>query len=304
MKSMTELISREAQATYQRFMDSRVEYIDFRNRDNRTLTAANSKYIGSFSRLEDVQIRKFTKNGVKLEEILTPGAREDKIIYYIHGGGFVTGEPAWGYFYAVEVARRARRKIIAVDYRLAPEHPFPAGVEDCVAGYEWLIESGARPEDTVFLGESAGANLVLALTVACKQRGLPMPAAQACVSPVVDLTFPFPSFVDRNERENIISKNQADDTRANYLSNGGAEDALASPYRADVAGFPPTYHVVGTEEMLFDDSIRMHEKLLKAGVDARLKVWEGMFHTFVMIDLPESWQCIADIAEFFDEVNG
>lgn len=301
---MTELTSKEAQAMYRFFMDSRVEYVDFHDRDNRALTAANSRNIRGFSRLENVRIRKFTGNSAKMEEILVPDAREDKYIYYIHGGGFVTGEPAWGYFYAVEVAKKSRRRMIAIDYRLAPEHPFPAGIEDCVTGYEWMLQNGARPEDTVFLGESAGANLVLALTAACKQRGIPMPAALTCVSPVVDLSFPFSSFTGRNERECILSKNQADDTRENYLVNGAEDDALASPYRADVTGFPPVYHVVGTEEMLFDDSIRMHEKLLRAGVDARLTVWEGMFHTFVMMDLPESWQCIGDIAGFFNEVNG
>lgn len=300
---MTELISKEAQAIYQNFMNNRVEYVDFHNRDNRALTAANSKFIRRFSRLEDVQIRKFTGNNVKLEEILVPNAREDKYIYYIHGGGFVTGEPAWGYYYAVEVAKQTRRRIVAVDYRLAPEHPFPAGIEDCIAGYEWMLQDGARPEDTVFLGESAGGNLVLALTVACKQRGIPMPAALTCVSPVADATFPFPSYASRNERDCILPKNQADDTRENYLVNGGGEDVLASPYLADVTGFPPTYHVVATEEMLFDDSIKMHEKLLKAGVDARLRVWEGLFHTFVMLEMPESWQCIGDIAGFFNEVN-
>lgn len=131
-----------------------------------------------------------------------------------------------------------------------------------------------------------------------------MPAALCPVSPVVDVTFPFPAYTERNERECVLPKNQAEDVRLHYLKNGGGEDPLASPYRADVTGFPPTYHIVATEEMLFDDSIYMHEKLLKAGVDARLKVWEGMWHTFCMMDLPESRQVIADIADYFNEIAG
>ena len=127
-----------------------------------------------------------------------------------------------------------------------------------------------------------------------------MPGAMCPISPVVDLDFPFPAYTERNERECILPKNQADDVRLNYLQGKGTDDVLASPYRADVTGFPPTYHIVSTEEILFDDSIYMHEKLLRAGVDARLKVWEGMWHTFCMMDLPESRQVIKDIADFFN----
>ena len=144
-----------------------------------------------------------------------------------------------------------------------------------------------------------GANLALALTAACRMRGIAMPSAICSVSPVVDVTFPFSSYTERCGRECILPENQAQDVKEHYLKNGGGEDPLASPIRADVSGFPPTYHIVSTEEMLFDDSIRMHEKLLKAGVDATLKVWEGMWHTFCMTDLPESRQVIRDIAKFF-----
>lgn len=303
MKSMTELISPKAQEAFAGFMSTRVEYGVFTGRDLKAVTKGNSEFFAQFADLRDLEIRRFSDKDVRMEDIKIPGAREDKYIFYIHGGGFVTGEPAWGYFYAVEAAKRSRRNIFSVDYRLGPEYPFPIGPEDCIYGYQYLLGMGIKPENIVMLGESSGGNLILAVCAACKERGIPMPAAICPVSPVVDLDFPFPSYTERNERECILPKNQRDDVHMNYLPNGGADSVLASPYRADVTGFPPTYHIVATEEMLFDDSIYMHEKLLRAGVDARLKVWEGMWHTFCMMDLPESRQVIADIAAYFDEMD-
>lgn len=303
MKHLTELISEQSQKTFEQFMSNRAEYGVFEGRDLPAMTKGNSAFIAQFANLEGVDIKKYTIGGVKLEEITVPGAREDKYIYYIHGGGFITGEPAWGYYYAVETARLTQRKMLAVDYRLGPEYPFPQGAEDCIRGYRWLLESGINEKDIMFLGESSGGNLILAVCAACKQRNIPMPAALCPVSPVVDLDFPFPSYKTRNERECILPKNQADDVRINYLQGKDASDILASPYRADVSGFPPTYHIVATEEMLFDDSIYMHEKLLKSGVDAKLTVWEGMWHTFCMMDLPESRRVIADIADYFNTIE-
>ena len=303
MKSMKEFISPEAQKQFDEFASFRSEYGVFEGRDLRAITQANTAFFGQFADLEGTEIHRFTAKGVNLEEIKVSGARKDKYIFYIHGGGFVIGEPAWGYYYAVEAAKQTHRNILAVDYRLGPDHPFPAAPEDCIKGYEWLLETGIKPEDVVMLGESSGGNLILAVSAACKDRGLPMPAALCPISPVVDLDFPFPSYSERNDREIILPKNQKDDVRMNYLFDQDAGSILASPYRADVTGFPPTYHIVATEEMLFDDSIYMHEKLLKAGVDARLKVWEGMWHTFCMMDLPESRQVIKDIADFFNEIG-
>ncbi|HCG60797.1 MAG TPA: hypothetical protein DEV97_12470 [Lachnospiraceae bacterium] len=303
MKSMTKLISRESQEKYTMFLSGRAEYGVFEGRDLAAATKGNSAFIASFADLEGVDIRRFEADGVRLEDISIPGAEKGKYIYYIHGGGFVVGEPAWGYFYAVEAAKLSHRNILAVDYRLGPDYPFPAGPEDCIKGYEWMLNSGIQPEDIVMLGESSGGNLILAVCAACKVRGIPMPKALCPVSPVVDLDFPFPSYTERNERECILPKNQRDDVKMNYLKDMTADDILASPYRADVTGFPSTYHIVASEEMLFDDSIYMHEKLLRSGVDAKLKVWEGMWHTFCMIDLPESRQVIRDIADFFNEVG-
>lgn len=303
MKTMTELISPEAQEKFEMFMSGRAEYGVFEGRDLKAFTKNNSDFIAQFADLEGVEINKFEADGVKLEKILIPGARDDKYIYFIHGGGFIIGEPAWGYFYAVEAAKQAKRNIIAVDYRLGPDYPFPAGPEDCITGYKWMLDSGIKAEDIVFLGESSGGNLILAVCAACKERNLPMPAALCPVSPVVDLDFPFPAYTERGDRDCILPKNQADDVKMNYLMEYDASSILASPYRADVTGFPPTYHIVATEEILFDDSIYMHEKLLRSGVDARLKVWEGMWHTFCMMDLPESRICIKDIADFFNEIG-
>lgn len=296
-------ISAQAQAVYDQMHQSRELYPDLSKRNYPLATQQTSAFVRSFAHLDDVKIEKKFANGVRLEVISVPGAAPDKFLYYIHGGGFVLGEPAWGYYYAVETARQCGRNIIAVDYRLAPEHPFPAGPEDCIAGYQWMLQSGIAPQNIIFLGESSGGNLILSVAAACRLRNIPLPAALCPISPVVDLHFGFPSYKSRGSRECVLALNQAEEVQMTYIKGGNLSDPLASPYYADCGGFSPTFLVVSTEEMLFDDSVKMHEKLLRAGVDSRLKVWEGMWHTFCMMDLPESREVIQDLASFCGEIG-
>ncbi|NCB92818.1 MAG: alpha/beta hydrolase, partial [Clostridia bacterium] len=221
------------------------------------------------------------------------------IVYYIHGGGFVLGEAAWGHFCAVNIARKCKKNIVLVNYRLAPKYHFPVGINDCITGYEWMLNQGIKAENIVFLGESAGGNLVLATAIGCKQRNIPQPAGIAAISPVVDLNFQFPSYRERINRECIIPYNQDRFAQHEYMEDKDLSNPLASPYYGDCKGFPPVFLGVSTEESLFDDSIRMHEKLLKEGVDSRLVVWENMWHTFYMLDFPESWSVFEQVSDFY-----
>ena len=305
---MISLISKESQEAYQSFLKGRVQFFDYEHSDSSTydqMTKANTEAIEACAKgyWDGVKLEKKDANGVSVEQITLKEADSDKYIYYIHGGGFVHGEAAWGHFCAVNIARMSRRNIVAVNYRLAPDHPFPSGPNDCITAYAWMLEQGLKPENIVFLGESSGGNLILAVAVGCKQRNLAMPAAIAAISPVVNLKFDFPAYEERIERECILPRNQNRFAQHEYMRDQDLCNPLASPYFADCTGFPPVFIGVSTEESLFDDSIKMHEKLLKENVDSRLVVWEGMWHTFYMMDFPESWKVFEQVSSFFREVG-
>lgn len=296
------MISKEAQAAYEQFKAYRMEYVDFEHNDFDAATKANSEQINAISDLADLDISWVDADGVPAERILIPGAAPNKYVYYIHGGGWTNGEPAWGHYCAVNIARKCSRNLLSVHYRYAPGYAFPVSHEDCCTAYRWMLRQGIAAKDIVFLGESTGGNLVLSTAVIAKREGTELPAAICSISPVVDLSYPFPSYSERMDRDIILPRNQREIVHALYVKGADKKDPVMSPYNADFTGFPPTYFEVSTEEMLFDDSIRTHEKMLRQGVDSRLKIWEGMWHTFYMIDLPESRQAIENIADFFREI--
>ncbi len=153
----------------------------------------------------------------------------------------------------------------------------------------------------IYNDQQAVERLVLATAVAAKERSIELPAAICPVSPVVDLHSQFPSYTERAERDCTLFVNQGDVVKRLYVRGADTSDPFMSPYYADFTGFPPVCFVVSTEEMLFDDSIMTHKKMLSQGVDSRLRVWEGMWHTFYMIDVPESRECNQEIAGFFNQ---
>lgn len=297
-------ISQEAQKAYKQYQETRVKEFDYENADAKTyyeMTKRNTQEIEKCASKywEGVHLEKRDANGVSIEVITLDGANSDEYIYYIHGGGFVHGEAVWGHFCAVNIARKCKRNLVLVNYRLAPEYPFPAGINDCIAAYEWMLSQKIKADNIVFLGESSGGNLVLATAVGCKQRGIPLPKGISAISPVTNLNFSFPSYQERRDRECIIPYNQDRFAQHEYMGDKDLSNPLASPYFADCSGFPPVFLGVSTEESLFDDSIRMHEKLLREGVDSRLIVWEDMWHTFYMMDFPESWTVFEQVSDFY-----
>ncbi len=300
---MNPLISKEANAFYEMALKNRIHTFDYESATAETfreMTKANTAAIDQCMEgdWEDVTIEKKQVKGFELELLNIASAVPGKYIYYIHGGGFVQGEAEWGHFCAVQIARRTRRNIVSITYRLAPEYRFPTAPLDCLEGYKYMLDEGIKPEDIIFLGESSGGNLVLAAAVACKQQKVAMPAAIVAISPVVNLNFDFPAYKERADRECILPYNQNRFAQHEYMLDKDLSNPLASPYFADCHGFPPVFLGVSTEEMLFDDSIKMHEKLLKEDVDSTLVVWEGMWHTFYMMDFPESYQVFDQVKEF------
>ena len=167
-----------------------------------------------------------------------------------------------------------------MDYRLAPEHPFPAGLEDAVAGYQWLLDSGVNPEHVVIAGDSAGGGLTVATLLALRDRGIALPAAMVCFSPWVDLLGEGESMTSRAEVDPMVQKDALLWYTELYMAGGDPKDPLASPLYADLTGLPPTLIQVGDAETLLDDSTRLANLLDAAGVEVELDVWDKMIHVW------------------------
>ena len=239
--------------------------------------------------------------GVDGEWIAPSGASRDKAILYFHGGGFRLGSVASHRDLIARIADASGCRVLAINYRLAPEHRFPAALEDAVAAYGWILEQGLKPENIAFAGDSAGGNLVLAAMLSLRARLLPLPIVGVLMSPWTDLAATGASYVSRADADPIHARPMILALAKNYLGDDGdPRRPLASPLYADLAGLPPLLIQVGDRETVLDDSIMFAEKARSAGVDVELQVWDGMIHVFQMFgtELAEARQAIYAIAGF------
>jgi monoterpene epsilon-lactone hydrolase len=238
-------------------------------------------------------------NGVATERLRTTSANDKLALLYIHGGGFVAGVPGNHRPLTWRLADKLGVPVYAIDYRLAPEHPFPAALEDCVAAYRALLETGLKPSAIVIAGDSAGGNLTLTTALKLKALDLPQPAALVCLSPATDWEEK-PSRLSNVRADAIFVPAMFATVPAAYCPGCDTSNPLISPLRGDLAGLPPTLIQCSGDEMLRDDAVHMAEKLTAAGVAAKLEVWPGVFHVWqVMADiLPEARRAIDAIVTF------
>jgi acetyl esterase/lipase len=218
--------------------------------------------------------------GVAAERLTPAGAAADRAILYLHGGGFVQGSPRSIRHFAARLADAARVGALVPEYRLAPEHPHPAGLEDAVASYRWLLDQGLAPERIAFAGDSAGGGLAVAAVLAATRQGLPRPAAVHAISPWVDLTQTSPSHAIKRESDILCTVPDLERMSRDYRGAADVADPLVSPIHADLTGFPPLYIQVGSEEVLLCDSTRLAERAALAKVAVRLEVYPEMLHSF------------------------
>jgi monoterpene epsilon-lactone hydrolase len=275
--------------------------------------AANRRVVDRYGdvdpsvRVFDAEVRPLDVAGVRCEWLLAPGADANRRLLYIHGGGWTAGGLDSHRPLSARLSGATGCAVLAVDYRLAPEHPFPAGLEDCIASYRWLCEhgpEGAAPARSVFVaGDSAGGNLTLALLLALKQRGLPLPNAAVPISPATDFLASGDSWHTRAARDPILTMGPEGIRMlsAAYLQGATTpEDPLASPLYGDFRGLPPLLFHVGDAEVLLDDSTRAAEKASKAGVDVTLEIYPDMphvWHAFAPF-LPEATRALEQIGAF------
>jgi epsilon-lactone hydrolase len=209
-------------------------------------------------------------------------AAQDKAIFYTHGGGYVTGSCVDHRMHVAKFVKATGIGALLYDYRLAPEHPFPAGMMDTLTAYRWLLEQGVQAQNIVIVGESAGGGLCLASLLAIRDESLPLPAAGVALSPWTDLKCTGNSY-RTNARRDISTLGSWDVWSGYYAGNNDPCHPWISPLYGDLHGLPPIMIQVGDHEILLDDSVRFAEKAKAAGVDVTLHVWEGMVHCFPLL---------------------
>ncbi|MEH2625272.1 monoterpene epsilon-lactone hydrolase [Bradyrhizobium sp. AZCC 1719] len=238
--------------------------------------------------------------GISGEWIVPAHAPSAKAVLYFHGGGFRIGSVASHRGLIAQIAEASGCRVLAIDYRLAPEHRFPAALDDALSAWRWLLDHGLKPADIALAGDSAGGNLALALMCSLRDRGLPLPAASALMSPWTDLTATGASYENRAEVDPIHQRAMILALAKNYLGQqGDPRDPLASPLHADLSGLPSLLIQVGDRETVRDDSTMLADKARAAGVDVGLEVWDGMIHVFQMFsEIPQGQQAIGSLARF------
>jgi monoterpene epsilon-lactone hydrolase len=228
----------------------------------------------------DVTVTAAALGGVPTAEITVDGIQPRHVVLYFHGGVYVMSDAFLAADLASQVGRRTHAKVISVDYRLAPEHPYPAAVDDALAAYEALLQNGIAPSDIAFAGESAGGGLAVATLVNARDHGLPLPAAAFVMSPYVDLTLAGTTMETRREVDPLLSRELLQPRVTDYTSGQDAALGLISPLFADLSGLPPLIIQAGTHEVLLDDAVRLAGQAVTADVAVTLDITPGVPHVF------------------------
>jgi acetyl esterase/lipase len=248
----------------------------------------------------DVTIDRVTAPTCPAERLRPPGVRTDAAVLYLHGGGYVIGSPRSHRHLAAAIARAAGVQALLLDYRLAPEHPFPAALDDALAAYEWLQTQGVAPNRIVVAGDSAGGGLTMATLLALRDRKRPRPAGGVCISPWVDLTCSGASYATRASADPIVTRDGVEKMAQAYVPGGDLKAPLVSPLFADLHDLPPLLIQVGSDEVLLDDSLVLGRRALAAGVSVKVEEWPAMVHVWhwFLSMLDEAERAVAGIGDF------
>lgn len=255
---------------------------------------------------EDVTFTPLEVAGRPAEWVAAPGSSAEQALLYLHGGGYCIGSIASHRMLTADLSRAAGVRVLLLDYRLAPEHPFPAAVDDAVAAYRFLLDAGFDRRRLAIAGDSAGGGLTAATLLALRDSDTPLPAAAALLSPWLDLSQSGESMDSRADADPIVQRDPLQRMADAYLAGAHAETPLASPLFADLRHLPPLLIHVGTAETLLDDARRFAARASEAGVAATLEVWDDMihvWHAFGML-LPEARDANARVGSFLRQHLG
>ena len=246
----------------------------------------------------DMRRKSLTADGVPCEWIIPPNSHTGKALLYLHGGGFVFRLTPPHIKMGAYLARKLATRILMVDYRTAPNDPYPAALEDCFTVYLWLLEKGILAQNIVVAGDSAGGNLTLTLLLKLRDSGYPLPAAAACLSPVTDLTSK--ASFEKGFKDPLIPSKTAKFYRESYIGKNDPQNHLISPINGNLQGLPPLLLHVGEQERLRDDAIPFTRLAKSAGVDVQLEIYPRMWHVWqINLALPQAIQSLEEIAQFF-----
>lgn len=252
-----------------------------------------------FPDAREARITRVSAGGVPADQI-EPADASARVVLYLHGGGYGVGSALSHRALGQRIAFDAQARVVIPEYRLAPEHVFPAAVEDAVAAYRWLLATGTPPERIAVAGDSAGAGLALALLVSLRDAGTPLPACAVLISPFADLECRGESYTTLAALDPIVSREMGLGMGRAYIGAADPSDPLASPVHAALGGLPPLLIQAGSREVVLDDARTIERNARRAGVDVRLDVWPGMVHVWHLFAsvLEEGRRAIAEIGSF------
>ncbi|HEV7719255.1 MAG TPA: alpha/beta hydrolase [Arsenicitalea sp.] len=245
--------------------------------------------------------------GVASEWMEVPDVDDARVFLLLHGGGYNAGSPKTHRKLAAHLSQATNMRVLVPDYRLAPEHPFPAGVKDALLAYGWLLSEGRRADDIIVGGDSAGGGLALSMLLALREAGGAMPRAAVLMAPWTDLSCSGESYETLRERDPIITRENLLQAAGWYAAHRDLADPMASPLFADLSGLPPMLIHAGGDEVMVDDSRMFAERASAAGVSVTCKIFPGLWHVFhtATPDVPESAQAIEEIGAFVrDQFEG
>lgn len=270
---------------------------------NKTIIEARRgmESLTKFARLPSkTEVEKITFNSISAEWIYAYDAHEDRVILYLHGGGYNICSPNTHRELAARISKESGAKVILLDYRLAPEHPFPCALDDATSAYRWLLDTGFTAENIAIAGDSAGGGLSLATAISLRDAGEPSPASIACISPWTDLEMSGNSIKTHADIDPMLNLQALKVMASNYIGECDPHSQLISPFYADLKGVSPLLIHVGSDEMLLDDSTRIAKKAKSAGVDVTIKIYDQMWHVFHFNAalMPEGKKAIEELGSF------
>ncbi len=246
------------------------------------------------------RVEPITAGGVPGEWVSAPDAAVDKCVLCLHGGGYTMGTSKSVHRIASLLSAATDCRVLTIDYRLAPENPFPAAIEDATAAYRWVLDQGILPRNIVMVGVSSGGGLTLSTLVTLREAGVALPASAVLLSPWTDLAGTGESMITRVEADPMVTPDMNRYHAALYANGMDLPHPLISPLYADLRGLPPLLIHVGSDEIMLDDSTRVAERAKASGVEVTLDVWEGMWHVWhaFAAQLPEGQQAIEQVGQF------
>ncbi len=255
---------------------------------------------------EDINVQAIDIDGIPCELYTPPGADTQRVIMFTHGGGFLVGSLISHRAMISELARASGCQALAVEYRLSPEHVFPAALEDATAAYLWLLKNGYSADKIAFSGDSAGGGLTIGTLISLRDSNHPLPAAAVCLSPWIDLEITGESHVSRKDLDPMITSDILMQMGQAYIGAGDIKSPSASPINADLTGLPPLLIQVGSAETLFSDSERLAQNAQSAGIEVTLEEWPDMVHVWHMFfpQLADARKAISRAGEFIKDKLG